>query len=316
VSRVLPHDEQDPGRRRRIVVTASKADTLRGRWARAGRLVLACGAVCASMSGTAAGQTAAANSGALTFTGGVDFPSEYVYRGIIQEGDPQLTLTPFGDLGIRLSGDADRPGGTHINIGIWNSLHTGTSGSGGPLKGVHYSEQFYVSMTFGLGSVLSLTPGYTADSSPNGGYNTIKEFTLRVDVSRPLAPYAQLAFELDDAGQMDAGSKKGSYLEIGVTPSFGLGFWGAQLMVPVKAGFSLGNYYELFEDNLTYQDHPFGFVEVGGHVSVPLSSSTSRFGAWDAHGGVELYSFGETTRAFNMDERSKIVVVGGVGVKY
>ena len=268
------------------------------------------------MAGPASGQTAAPNSGALTFTGGIDVPSVYVYRGIVQEGDPKLTLTPFGDLGIRLSGEPGRPGGTHINIGLWNSLHTGTSGSGGPLKGVHYSEQFYASMTFALGRLLSVTPGYTADTSPNGGYNTIKEFTLRIEVSRPLAPYAQLAFELDDAGQTDGGSKKGSYLEIGATPSFGLPFWGAHLLVPVKAGFSLGNYYELFEDNLTYQDHPFGFVEGSGHLTVPLSSSTSRFGAWDVHGGVDLYSFGEATRAFNMDERSKVVVTGGVGVRY
>lgn len=268
----------------------------------------------AALCGTATAQTPA-NSGALTFTGGVDVPSEYVYRGIVQEGDPKLTLTPFGDLGIRLSGNPGEPGGVRINVGIWNSLHTGTSGSGGPLKNIHYSEQFYATVTFGLGS-LSVTPGYLANTSPNRGYETVKEFTLRVGASGTFAPYGLLAFELDDAGQMDGGAKKGSYLEIGATPSLGLPLWSARLTIPVRAGFSLSDYYELLERSLAYQDHRFGFIEAGGHVTIPLSSAASRFGAWNVHGGADIYSFGDTTRAFNLDEKTKLVVTGGIGLRY
>jgi hypothetical protein len=268
------------------------------------------------MAGSAAAQSP--NGGAINFTGGIDVPSAYVFRGILQEGDPKLTLTPYGQISIRLSGD---PGptstdGTRINVGVWNALLTGTSGSGGPLKRIHYSEQFSASVSFGVGHGIVVTPGYLANTSPNRGYNTVKEFTLGVTATGAIAPYGFLAIELDDAGQLDGGSKKGSYLELGATPSFGLSLWHSRVSAPVRAGFSLNNYYELFTNTLTFEDHRFGFVEVGGHLTVPVSSSTSRFGLWNVHGGVDFFSFGDTTRAFNLDEKTRVVVSGGVALLY
>src|SRR5438045_3734673 len=66
------------------------------------------------------------NAGAMTFTGGMDVPSIYFFRGMRQEGDPKITLQPYGDLGIAFGDHAK------VNVGVWNSLHTGTSGTGGP----------------------------------------------------------------------------------------------------------------------------------------------------------------------------------------
>ena len=39
-----------------------------------------------------------ANQGALKFTGTLDVPSVYVFRGIVQESDPKLTLQPAADV--------------------------------------------------------------------------------------------------------------------------------------------------------------------------------------------------------------------------
>ena len=47
------------------------------------------------------------NPGALTFTGGLDAPTVYVFRGFVQERDPRITLFPYGDLGIALKSAAD-----------------------------------------------------------------------------------------------------------------------------------------------------------------------------------------------------------------
>src|SRR5262245_49773698 len=89
-----------------------------------------------------------ANSGALHFTGGLDVPSVYVFRGFVQESEPKLTLFPYGDLGIAL---VDSAGGTlktlSLNVGVWNSLQTGSSGSDGPSGHLHYEEDFYSSVT-------------------------------------------------------------------------------------------------------------------------------------------------------------------------
>ena len=69
--------------------------------------------------------------------------------------------------------------------------------------------------------------------------------------------------------------------------------------VPVKAGFSLSNYYEL-----DGTDHPFGFLSVAGVVTVPLGVTT-KFGGWNVHGGVEFQKLGDATASFNGGDRSK-----------
>ena len=92
------------------------------------RLVLAALMLMTFAAGEARAQDSDPNPGAITLTTGIDFPSVYFFRGIRQEGDPGLTMFPYGDVGIALfSGD----GGVKsagLNFGIWNSLNTGSSG--------------------------------------------------------------------------------------------------------------------------------------------------------------------------------------------
>jgi len=62
------------------------------------------------------------NPGALTFTGGLDVPSKYVFRGIVQEADSKLTLFPYGDLGIALYSGEGGLKSASVNFGVWNAL--------------------------------------------------------------------------------------------------------------------------------------------------------------------------------------------------
>ena len=55
------------------------------------------------------------NTGLLHISGGVDAPSLYVYRGVVQEGDPALTLTPWANLTICTS-DTGR---VCVETGVW-----------------------------------------------------------------------------------------------------------------------------------------------------------------------------------------------------
>jgi len=256
-----------------------------------------------------------ANSGALTFTGGLDIPTLYVYRGIVQEGNPKVTLTPYGDLGVRLASGEGLFGSLRVNIGVWNSLNTGSSGTGGPLNRLHYAEQFYATATLGLGKGVTLTPGYLANTSPNGSYRTIHEMNLKLAASGRFAPYALMAFELSTAGQLDGGSRKGTYLEVGASPGIGLPLWNLRVQAPVKAGFSLRDYYQLFGSDLTYRDNKFGFVEVGGVMTVPLSVSP-RFGSWNLHGGADVLELGKTTQAFDRGKKTKVIATVGIGMTY
>jgi hypothetical protein len=149
-------------------------------------------------------------------------------------------------------------------------------------------------------------------------FSTVKEiaFKLGVDDSTylgraSLKPYVLLGFEMDTApglGQADGGDKAGKYVELGVAPGYSLP--SASLTFPVKVGLSAGDYYEL-----QGVDNKFGYFSVGGLVTVPLGGTTS-FGAWNVHGGVEFQALGDTTKALNGGEDTKVIGSFGIGLSY
>lgn len=252
------------------------------------------------------------NTGALKLTAGLDFPSVYVFRGIVQETDPALTMFPYADLGWTLASGNGSVKSVGVNVGTWHSLQTGSSGSDGPSGRLHYEEDFYGTFSLGFGGGMSLAATFTAYTSPNNMFNSVTELSARVAKTGRIAPYGLVAFEFggDDAGQADGGEKKGRYGEFGVAPAFALG-QRLTLTVPTRIGLSLGNYYELGGE-----DHAFGFFAAGGLLTLPLTSTASRFGAWNVRGGVDFYTFGDTTEAFNEGESSKIVFGAGLNFSY
>jgi hypothetical protein len=255
------------------------------------------------------------NTGALTLSGGVDFTNAYMFRGIRQEGDEELVTWPFADLGIALySGD----GGLRsvgVNVGTWNSLHTGSSGLDSLSGKLWYESDFYATLGLGFGGGVSLGTTYTAYTSPNNSFATVKElsFKLGVDDSAVLGkasvkPYALVAVELgDDGGQADAGSEPGTYLELGVAPGYATD--AVSLAVPVKVGLSLSDYYEF-----GLEDETFGYFSIGGLVTVPIPGAPS-YGSWNVHVGVEYQKYGDSVKVYNGRD-DKAVVWAGFGFTY
>ena len=116
-----------------------------------------CAAVALLCAAPAAAQNADPNPGALTISGGIDFLNAYHFRGIPQEeGDFGSVIWPYFDLGIALfEGD----GGLKtvgVNLGTWNSLHTGVTGLDGPFRKLWYESDFYATLGLGFGGGTSL----------------------------------------------------------------------------------------------------------------------------------------------------------------
>ena len=117
-----------------------------------------------------------------------------------------------------------------MNVGTWNSLHTGDTGTDGPTGKLWYESDFYTTLSLGFGGGTSLATTYTAYTSPNNAFTTVKEIAFKFSVDdsaylgkAALKPYALVAFEFDTApgvGQADGGSKAGRYLELGLAPSY------------------------------------------------------------------------------------------------
>jgi hypothetical protein len=253
------------------------------------------------------------NPGAVTVTTAVDFPSVYFFRGIRQETDPALTTFAAGDLGIALF-TASGGQTVSVNFGVWNSLHTGTSGTGAePKKPSHYEEDFYAMLNVGVGHGVTISPFYTAYTSPNSSFGTVKELAIKFAHASKFAPYGIVAFEL--SGQADGGNDEGTYLELGVGPSWTLGGKGATVGIPVKLGVSLSDYYEL-----EGEDNKFGYVDVGVLFTMPFTSAPTKFGLWNVHAGVNFLGLGDTTKAFNAPEGDpnggQVIVSAGIGMSY
>ena len=264
----------------------------------------------------AAAQGSDPNTGALTLTGGFDFLNAYMFRGIPQDEDHfGSVMWPYADLGISLfSGDgAFRSLG--VNIGTWNSLHTGGMGLDGPVHRLWYESDFYTTLGFGFGGGTSVGLTYTAYTSPNGLFTTVKEFAFKfaVDDSGYLGrasvkPYLLVARELDASpgvGQADGGLEAGTYMEVGAAPGFTVSRFG--VAAPLKIGLSLDNYYEGADG-----DERFGFFSLAGIVTVPFSSQPTRFGSWNVHGGLEyLRLVANRTQGFGENQ-----VVGSIGIGF
>ena len=286
--------------------------SVRGLFAVMGAVVLM--VLCSS---SAWAQAADPNPGKITVTGNVDLLNQYMFRGI-RQNSTGVAVWPSGDLGLAVYSGEGSLKSAAINFGVWNSLHTGDTGQDSATGKLWYESDFYSTLSLGFGGGVGLGATYTAYTSPNNGFSTVKElmFKLSADDSAymgkaALKPYAAVAFEMDTAagsGQADGGAKAGKYLEVGIAPSYAGSK--ASLAVPVKVGMSLGDYYEL-----AGVDNKFGYLSVAGLVTVPLGGTTS-YGAWNLHFGAEFQKLGDTTKALNGGDDSQLIYSGGFGFTY
>jgi len=259
----------------------------------------------------AAAQSTDPNPGAMTLTGSFDFVNAYMFRGIPQD-ESRVIMWPAVDLGIALfSGDGALKS-VGVNIGTWNSLHTGDAGLNNLVNGkMWYESDFYATVGFGLSGGTTVGVTYTAYTSPNGLFGTVKEFAFKLSVddsgrgAMAVRPYVLLAREL--SGQADGGADEGTYVELGVAPGFP--FSRATVSVPVKVGLSGGNYYEGLNG-----DETFGYFSVAGIATVPLTGMPTRFGTWNVHGGAEYQRLGDRNSfAFG---RNQAIYSIGIGFSY
>ena len=253
-------------------------------------------------------QTQRANDERITVAGALDFRNAYMFRGVRQD-DTGTIAWPSAEVGLRLHA-ADRGlTSARVRVGTFNSVHSGWAGSGGPSGKRWYESDVYTTLSLSFANAFAFDTTYTAYHSPNKMFTNVKQIAFKATVDRPVLgrtawnPYALVAFELDTkpgVGQLDGGFKAGRYLELGAAP--GASVRRVRVVIPVKVGLSLGNYYEL-----AGADHRFGFFSVAGIATLPLTR-------WaNVHGGVEYQRLGTTTKTFNAGEASKTIASVGVG---
>ena len=267
----------------------------------------------AAQASSAAAQAPSPNGGNIQLRAYFDVTNAYLFRGLLQT-DTGWIMQPAADVGVRLFEAA----GPVLHVGTWNTLNTGLAGSDGPTNRLWYEDRFYTTLSLALTNDFAASATYTAYTSPNGSFSAVKELSFGIGPtdsaalsSTFISPYALIAFELDTPpglGQADGGQEAGTYLEFGASPRWA----GAPVDVffPIRVGLSLSNYYEL-----AGEDHTFGFLSLGAHAEVPFVR-TSKYGAWNVHGGIDFFSLGDTPEAFNAGDQTKLVASVGIGFTY
>ncbi len=257
------------------------------------------------------------NSGRLHFSGGVDFTTQYFFRGILQE-DSGLIVQPW------IEGSFDLLTNEEIALsvvaGSWNSFHDEATGAS---TGDHFVKEWYESDWY---AGLALDRGnwsfgvyYIAYASPNGAFSTVNEFdlTFAFDDSEhlgkwALSPSATIAIETgSDAAD---GGMTGVYLELGIAPGFSPESGPLESVTfsfPVTVGLSLDDYYE----DATGNDDTFGYFDIGAEASIDLPVP-SDVGVWSFTVGVHGLFLGDNLETINGGSDAEVIFSTGFSFAY
>ena len=274
------------------------------------------------------------NTGAVSFSMGVDFTTAYFFRGILQQ-DQGLIYQPYADATFQLS-DA-----LSVYLGTWNSIHDET---GDGVDGQWYESDFFIGAGYAISECLSLDVSYIWLNAPanNGaaglglgiaGVN-YDEWSQEVNIALAyddsalwgdsfdgLQPYVLVGIETSgssDEGGDGFGSDKGTYYEIGIAPSFTVVDSATSpitLTIPVTLGLG-DNYFEALDDNGNTYDETFGFLDIGLDFGMPLSFVPAQFGSWEAAAGVHFLFLGDSNEDYNDGDDFEIIGTFGISMSY
>jgi len=255
------------------------------------------------------------NLGNVYMSTGFDVTTQYYFRGIFQENEGVI-VQPWLDFGITLFEGEDVT--IDVYSGFWNSIHSGPSGSDGNNGDAWYELDWYSGVAIGLPAGFTLDVSYINLYNPNGGTSFAEEIdvALSYDDSElmgdfAMSPYVLVAFEID--GGSDAFGEEGTYLELGVEPSFTVvesEDYPVELSIPVAVGLSIDDYYQ----DATGDDETFGFASVGATLGMPLTFIPADYGSWSASAGVTALFLGNNTDDSVYPGADDFEIVGTVGL--
>lgn len=235
------------------------------------------------------------NTGAIQLDIGVDWVSEYVWRGMLRKNEglifqPSITVTG------KLYESEDLLRSLDVYGTIWNSIHSDST------PGTNSNKPWFQT-NYVLGASAGLPANFTFDTSvvfytfPNDSIEPVSEVDLQLSYDDAQVmedaglfafnPYVLYAIELADPN-----NGENQYLELGVKPSVVVlesEDYPVTLGVPFRTGLGLSHYYG---------GHTvWGFSSLGVELSVPLAMVPVEYGAWRLVGGVDCIASSDDVQA-------------------
>ena len=261
------------------------------------------------------------NKGKISLSAGVDFPTAYFFRGILQE-DGGFFAQPYGDITFNLYEGEKGLNSVGATLGLWNSFQTNSPIPEPSDPTGWYETDLYGGFTVGFLDNWEVGVTYTAYISPNNSFESTQEisFSLSFDDSEllgafALSPQILIAVEMQGGGA-DAQRPLGTYFQLGVEPGLTViesEKYPVRLSLPLTLGLSLSNYYQ---DPVTGDDSTFGYFDLGLKLSVPLAFIPADFGSWEAYAKGDFLFLGSSLEAINNDEDFQAIATIGVSLSY
>jgi hypothetical protein len=259
------------------------------------------------------------NTGRISLNAGVDFPTRYYFRGILQENQ-DVIIQPFADITFKLYESKGPLSTLSLTLGTWNSFHGGPTGMEGKATvdpKMWYEADAFATLTTTWFEDLTAALTYTAYMSPNDAFRTVQEMALSLSYNDAkwlgafaLNPSILFAFETTGEALVSPDGKKGIYMGIGLAPGytfFADSSFPVNVSAPMTFGFSLKDYYTVNGQNQT-----FGYFSGGPLITMPLKFIPSTFGNWSLKAGVQFLVLNSNLKAVNTND--SFVPIGSVGL--
>lgn len=267
-------------------------------------------------------QDAPEETSPFSFSVGIDFATQYLFRGILQE-DSGFIGQPWGEVGINLfSGEEGSAliNSIDVTLGTWHSVHSEETGTDSNGPNIWYEADYYATLGFGIFDVWSLGVTYTLYNSPNSAFDDVQEVAVGIGfddsglwenlgVSIPgfsgLGPSVTVAFETKNAAD---GADEGIYLEVGIAPGFTPlpeSLENLSVSFPVTLGLSLNDYYQ---SPTSAGDETFGYLETGVNLTYAINDN------WEMYAGPHFLFLGSTAEDFNDGNDNGFEIIGKFGI--
>lgn len=260
-----------------------------------------------------------ATKSAITGDLGVNFVSEYISRGVIQEKQGLITQ-PYADLFYSVyegTGVIDK---VSLNLGVWGSFHSKSTGAK-PSSDVRSFYEFDyvpgVSVTFLKN--WTATASYAEYMSPSAAWDVSRNLSLNLayndtDLLGAFALHPHVAYLRELQGSAPYGatipgqsnSGHGNYYEVGIVPALPA-FGPVTVSFPVNVGFGSNNFY--------LENKGFGYFSGGVNASVALPVP-AKFGTWALNAGVTYVRLNETNADFAASDKNRMVWQAGIGATF
>jgi hypothetical protein len=248
---------------------------------------------------------------------GVDWASDYYFRGIVQETEG-LIVQPSAETTFTAYAGEGTFSGLSIGAGVWASMHRGPTGNPDMQTVPHawYEADFHTSVAAQFFGGLDLSMNYTAYMSPNGSFATVHEIGTSVSYSdsdlwhsgwfEGVSPSLTLATEVDGTA---FGDNPGTYLEAAISPSVLLlrsSKASVRASLPLVLGTSLEDYYGSF----------FGFFSAGLTAELGMDFIPVSHGQWSVAGTLSMLTLGSDLKAANDGDRLALTGTLGLHLQY